>query len=131
MMKVSFLGSLISFQGNEIFSQKPGPIKISPIIVQKLVRNRQTDKCSDSKSTGQTDLISKDLPLKQKSTVTILRINEIKTIPTLPLLSQVIDVLINITNIYGSKSNDNVFLLMETSNAKNYHNTLQGRLSFH
>ena len=35
MMKVSFLGSLISFQGNEIFSQKPGPIKIFPIIVQK------------------------------------------------------------------------------------------------
>lgn len=35
MMKVSFLGSLIPFQGNEIFSQKPGPIKIFPIIAEK------------------------------------------------------------------------------------------------
>lgn len=35
MIKVSFLGSLITFQGNEIFSQKPGPTKIFPINAQK------------------------------------------------------------------------------------------------
>ena len=35
MIKVSFLGSLIPFQGNEIFSQKPGPTKIFPINAQK------------------------------------------------------------------------------------------------
>ena len=33
MIKVSFLGSLIPFQGNEIFSQKP--TKIFPINAQK------------------------------------------------------------------------------------------------